>query len=141
MISPEIVPFAKTGGLGDVLGALPIALERLGLRPCLFMPAYRSVLKGGFPLEDTGVRFSVPISSRKEEGRLFKTVMGRAIPVYLVRADHYFDRDYLYGTPDADYADNLERFTFFTRAVLEVLRLSPPRILPVSYTHLTLPTN
>lgn len=129
IISPEIVPFAKTGGLGDVLGALPIALERLGVRSCLFMPAYHSVLKGGFPLEDTGVRFSVPISSRREEGSLFKTVMGKSIPVYLIRADHYFDRDYLYGTPDADYPDNAERFTFFARAVLEVLKLSPPRLL------------
>lgn len=129
IISPEIFPFAKTGGLGDVLGALPIALQRLGLRPCLFMPAYRSVLKGGFPIEDTGVRFSVPISSRKEKGSLFRTVMGRAIPVYLIRADHYFDREYLYGTADADYPDNAERFTFFARAVLEVLRLGPPKIL------------
>jgi starch synthase len=129
IISPEIVPFAKTGGLGDVSGALPVALERLGLRPCLFMPAYRSVLKGGFPLEDTGVHFRVPVSSRREEGSLLKTVTGDAIPVYLIRADRYFDRDYLYGTPDADYPDNAERFTFFTRAVLEVLRLRPPHLL------------
>ncbi|MBI4187449.1 MAG: glycogen synthase GlgA [Chloroflexi bacterium] len=131
IVSPEIVPFAKTGGLGDVLGALPPALERLGLRLCLFMPAYRSVLTGGFPLEDTGVRFSVPISGHRQEGSLFKTVTGSAIPVYLVRADRYFDRDYLYTTPDADYPDNAERFTFFARAVLEVLRKSPPRLLHV----------
>jgi starch synthase len=129
IISPEIVPFAKTGGLGDVLGALPIALERLGLRTCLFMPAYRSVLKGSFPLEDTRIHFSVPISSHMEKGSLLKTVMGRAIPVYLIRSDHYFDRDYLYGPPDTEYPDNAERFTFFARAVLEVLRLSPPCLL------------
>ena len=55
--------------------------------------------------------------------------MGSAIPVYLIRADRYFNRDHLYGTPDADYLDNAERFTFFTRAVLEVLRLSPPHLL------------
>jgi len=129
MVSPEIAPFAKTGGLGDVLGALPLALERLGLRPCLFMPAYRSVLRGGFPLEDTGIRFTVPLSSHRVEGSLLKTVTGSAIPVYLIRADHYFDRDYLYGAPDADYPDNAERFIFFARAVLEVLRLSPPHLL------------
>ncbi len=129
IISPEIVPFAKTGGLGDVLGSLPIALERLGLCPSLFMPAYRSVLKGSFPLEDTGIRFSVPVSSHMEEGSLLKTVIGKAIPVYLIRADRYFDRDYLYGTTDADYPDNAERFTFFARAVLEVLKLSPPCLI------------
>ncbi len=129
MVSPEVAPFAKTGGLGDVLGTLPLALERAGLRPCLFMPAYRSVLRGGFPLEDTGIRFSVPLSSHRVEGSLLKTITGGAIPVYLIRADSYFDRDYLYGTPDADYPDNAERFIFFARAVLEVLRLSPPRLL------------
>ena len=45
MLSSEITPFAKTGGLGDVLGSLPIALEKLGVGVKLITPAYRSVLK------------------------------------------------------------------------------------------------
>ena len=129
MASPEIAPFAKTGGLGDVLGFLPKALKQLGLRVSLIMPAYRSVLQGSFPLEDTGVRFSVPISDRREEGILLKTKAERDTTVYLIRADRYFDRDYLYGTPEGDYPDNAERFVFFARAVLEVLKLDPPAIL------------
>ena len=129
MASPEIAPFAKTGGLSDSVGSLARALEQLGLRVSLLMPAYRSVLQSGFPVEDTGVRFTVPISNRQEEGLLLKTKMGSSISVYLIRADKYFDRDYLYGTPDGDYPDNAERFTFFARATLEVLKHDPPSIL------------
>ena len=129
LASPEISPFAKTGGLGEVLGSLPTALERLGIRVSLIMPAHRSVLQGGFPLEDTGIRLAAPVSGRGEVAGLFKTVMGDSIPVYLIRADRYFDRDHLYGTGDRDYSDNAERFVFFSRAVLEVLKLDPPAIL------------
>ena len=129
MASPEIAPLAKTGGLGDVLGSLPRALERLGLQVSLVMPAYRSVIRSGFPLEDTGISFTVPVSHRREEGRLLKTKTGSGISIYLIRADQYFDRDGLYGTPEGDYKDNDERFVFFSRAVLEVLKLEPPAIL------------
>lgn len=129
MAASEIAPFAKTGGLSDTLGSLPQALERLGLRVSLIMPAYRSVLSKGFPLEDTGIRLAVPISERREEATLLKTKAGKAITVYLIRADRYFDRDYLYGTPEGDYPDNARRFAFFSRAILEVLRLDPPKVL------------
>ena len=129
MASSEIDPFAKSGGLGDVLGSLPDALQRIGLRVSLVMPAYRSVLQGDYTIEDTGVRLTVPVSGHREEGILLKTKTKSDIPLYLIRADRYFDRDQLYGTPDNDYADNAERFTFFSRAVLEVVKLDPPQIL------------
>jgi len=129
LVSPEIAPFAKTGGLGDVLGSLPQALAELGVRVSLILPAYRSVLRGDFPLEDTGVHFTVPVSDRREEGHLLKMRAGSNVTAYFIRADRYFDREYLYGTPEGDYPDNAERFVFFCRAVLEVLRLDPPHIL------------
>ena len=129
MVTPEAAPFARSGGLADVLGSLPVVLERLGLRVSLIMPAYRCVLQGGFPLKDTGIRFSVPISSRQEEGNVLKAKLGEAITVYLIQSDKYFDRDYLYGTPEGDYPDNAERFTFFSRAALEVLKREPAGIL------------
>lgn len=129
MASPEIAPFAKTGGLGDVLGSLPRALERLGVRVTLIMPAYRSVLEGGFSLEDTGAEFTVPVSGSREAGTLLKTTIGRNITVYFVRADQYFAREHFYGMPGEDYIDNAERFTFFARSVLGVLKYDPPTIL------------
>ena len=129
MVSPEVAPFARTGGLGDVLGSLPVALERLGLRLTLITPAYRPILHGNLPVEDTGISFTVPISTRQETGSLLTTTIGKGITVYFIRSDKYFDRDYLYGTPDGDYPDNAERFAFFSRAALEVLKLHPPDIL------------
>ena len=129
MVSPEATPFARSGGLADVLGSLPIVLERLGVRISIIMPAYRSVLQGSFRVEDTGIRLTVPVSSHQEEGTILKTTVGKAINVYFIRADKYFDRDYLYSTPEGDYPDNAERFTFFSRAALEVLKLEPHHIL------------
>jgi starch synthase len=129
MASPEIAPFAKTGGLGDVLASLPRALERLGLRVSLIMPAYRSVLQGGLPLDDAGISFTVPISNSREAGTVLKTKMGRDITVFLIRADQYYDREHFYGSHGEDYLDNAERFTFFARSILGVLKHDPPAIL------------
>jgi len=129
MASPEIAPFAKTGGLADVLGSLPKALAKLGIKLTLIMPAHRSVLQGNFNLEDTGMRIVAPVSNREEEGCLLRTTINGSIPVYFIRHDRYFDREPPYSTPKGDYPDNAERFVFFSRAVLEVLKLDPPDIL------------
>jgi len=129
MISPEVTPFAKTGGLADVAGTLAVALEHLGHEVSLVMPAYRCVLQGDFALEETAIQFSVPLAERNEEGAVLKAGLGKNITVYLVRADRYFDRDSLYGTSAGDYPDNAERFVFFSRAALEILRHNPVDIV------------
>jgi starch synthase len=129
MISPEIAPFAKTGGLADVVGTLAAALERRGHEVSLIMPAYRCVLQGDFALEETPMRFSVPLAERFEEGTALKARLGKNISVYLARADRYFDRESLYGTSAGDYADNAERFVFFSRAALEILRRDPVEVV------------
>lgn len=129
MVAPEIAPYAKSGGLADVLGNLPQGLEKQGVRLTLIMPAYRTVLEGGLKLTEVDKRLVVPISGRMEEGTLLKAKLGKGITVYFIRCDKYFDREYLYGSPDGDYRDNAERFIFFARAALEVLRDDPPQIL------------
>jgi starch synthase len=129
MISPEVTPFAKTGGLADVAGTLAVALERLGHEVSLVMPAYRCVLQGNFALEETAIQFSVPLAERNEEGAVLKSGVGKNRSIYLVRADRYFDRDSLYGTSAGDYPDNAERFVFFSRAALEILRRNPVDIV------------
>jgi starch synthase len=124
LATSEAVPFAKTGGLADVLGALPRELARLGHHPVVMLPAYRHAKQCGQPIEPTGIKFSIPIGNKQVEGRLLKsTLPDSQVPVYLVEQDDYFDRDELYQVKGVDYVDNCERFVFFSRAVLESIRL------------------
>ena len=119
----EGVPFAKTGGLADVAGALPRALERQGHHASLFLPAYRRTWTAGPELVDTGVTLQIPVGARLVEGRVHESRLpGSDVRVYLIDQPGYFDRDGLYGNGVTDYDDNCERFVFFDRAVLETIR-------------------
>ena len=129
MVSSEIVPFAKTGGLADVVGTLALALEKKGHELALVMPAYRAVLRGGFTLEETNIALSAAVANRQESASVLCGRLGEGISVYCIRADSYFDRDFLYGTPEGDYPDNAERFVFFARAALELLRRETADVL------------
>lgn len=117
IVSPEAVPFCKTGGLADVAGALPKELEMLGVKVSLILPLYKKVNRGG--LKPLNLKIMVPISNRIEEAFLWKGKTGRNVPVYFIDKDKYFDRPELYQTPEGDYPDNAERFIFFSRAILE----------------------
>lgn len=124
LATSEAVPFAKTGGLADVCGALPIELARLGHRLALILPAYRQTQYGGQPVEPLGIDFIIPIGSKMVTGHLLRSKLPEVdVPVYLVQQDQYYDRDQLYGSDGKDYIDNCERFVFFSRAVLETVRL------------------
>jgi len=124
LATSEAVPFAKTGGLADVCGALPVELARLGHNPMLIMPAYRKTAACCQQIEPLGIDFIVPIGSKTVTGHLLRSQLpGAQVPVYLVQQDHYYDRDELYGVDGKDYIDNCERFVFFSRAVLETIRL------------------
>lgn len=118
----EAVPFAKTGGLADVSGALPPALADVGCDIRVALPAYRSIdhAKFGFnPVGDAEVPYGM-VTARVQffESRL----PGSAVPVYLVAHGPSFDRLGLYGEAGTDYADNLQRFAVFGRGVLALLR-------------------
>jgi starch synthase len=133
LATSEAVPFAKTGGLADVCGALPIELARLGHQVAVILPAYRQVNYCGLPIEPLGIDFIVPVGSKMVAGHLLKSHLpGCNVPVYLVAQDQYFDREQLYGVDSKDYIDNCERFIFFSRAVLEAIRLLD---LPVDLLH------
>ena len=127
-VASEAAPFAKTGGLADVAGALPAALARLGCEVTLVIPAYRQALAQatatGLFVEPTELSFSVPIGTRQLEARVLRSRLptaggGPQPTVLLVANDGCFDRPTLYGGAE-DYPDNAERFVFFSRAALEV---------------------
>jgi starch synthase len=75
------------------------------------------------------LKLLVPISEREETATVIKSKLGANISVYLVRADRYFDREFLYGTAQGDYPDNLTRFIFFSRSALEILRHEPVDVI------------
>ncbi|HEV7397901.1 MAG TPA: glycogen synthase GlgA [Pyrinomonadaceae bacterium] len=113
-LSSEVVPFAKTGGLADVAGALPKALRQLGHDAIVLLPLYQQVDRSLL----TGVIEDVPVDWRGQS-RLTRVFQSEAsgVPAYLIDAPEYFSRDSIYG-----FRDDFERFAFFGRAALTVLR-------------------
>ncbi len=121
MAASEAVPYAKTGGLADVVGALPAALRRLGIDVAIVIPAYGSIARDRFALRSTGRTLQVPVSTKTVTAAVLEGTTPSGVPAYLIEADQYFDRPALYGTADGDYPDNAERFAFFARATLALL--------------------
>jgi starch synthase len=124
----EMVPFAKTGGLADVAGALTKALSELGHEVSAVVPFYRTTREKGFDIEELDCGFSVPISDREEYGEVYRAVTDAGVTVYFIGKDAYYDREELYGTPKGAYHDNAERYIFFSKAILELckcIELSP----------------
>lgn len=99
MVASEMEPFAKTGGLADVVGALSPALAKRGVEVHAFMPGYAGV---------------------KETGPKARPAPG--VTVHFIEHPEYFSRPALYGGPDGDYPDNLDRFSYFCRQVFERMR-------------------
>ncbi|MCH7921420.1 MAG: glycogen synthase GlgA [Nitrospinae bacterium] len=118
----EVAPFAKTGGLADVAGALPKALRALGHRVAIIMPRYQMVDVERHGLRRLGVSIEVPIAGRIEKAELLEGALDGGVPVYFIEKPSYYDRPALYGTPEGDYHDNAERFIFFSRGVLEAIK-------------------
>ncbi|MDD3345855.1 MAG: glycogen synthase GlgA [Candidatus Omnitrophica bacterium] len=109
MLASEAVPFAKTGGLADVIGALPLVLEDDGQEVIVIMPGYKCVAEGKFKVS----RVCPDVSA---------ATIGKKVKVYFLENDTYFNRDGLYVGKDGDYKDNLERFSFFCRRGLDLLK-------------------
>ena len=120
-MASEVEPFAKTGGLADVAGALPRALSGLGHDVRVLMPRYRGVEARAGELAPVVPRVRIPLGDRETEGALYEGRTSAGVPVYFLAQDHYYDREALYGTADGDYWDNCERFVFFCRAGLEAI--------------------
>jgi len=123
-VTAEAVPYAKTGGLADVAGAVPKALRAMGHEVALVMPCFRQAREqAAGTAEDTGIDLPVKLGAATVTGRLLRTTMpGSDVPVWLIDQPAFYDREQLYGTPEGDYKDNPERFIFFARAVLEAAK-------------------
>jgi starch synthase len=114
----EAVPYAKTGGLADVAGALPAALRRKGLDVRVMMPRYRGVDRNG--LEPVQQVYSV-IGGTAIEGAVWMGTPSDGVPHYLLDQPSLYDRGGLYGEGGRDYEDNLVRFAFFCQSALGLM--------------------
>ncbi len=115
--SSEVAPYAKTGGLGDVAGSLPKALAELGHDVRIVLPKYKQIAEGDYVTD-----YPVEMDHHLETGILRQTKLkGRnyQVPVYFIDNYKYFYRDGIYG-----FADEAERYNFFSKALLGML----PRI-------------
>ncbi|MCA9638349.1 MAG: glycogen synthase GlgA, partial [Myxococcales bacterium] len=145
LIASEAVPWCKSGGLADVVGALPRALQEAAnaagesVEVALFLPMYRQVrqfiARHGHQVTDTGIALRAPMGGGGEPFRLLHAYGRDGESVYFIDAPHRYDRDGLYD--DADHRafdDNGERFALLCRAALEVMPRvmgGPPDILHV----------
>jgi starch synthase len=122
-LSPEAIPFAKTGGLADVAGSLSDALSRLGADVRLALPFYRMIRGGNFDVRPLLNDLTVRVGNEKLTANVFESKTKVGVPVYLIECDDLYDRPNLYGNSTGDYYDNLERFTFFSHAALILTEL------------------
>jgi starch synthase len=117
----ECVPFSKTGGLADVVGALPRALAALGHQVSVYIPRYRQT-KLADP--QTVVRsITIPFDDKYRFCSVTTAGSSAGVRFYFVEYAPYFDREAIYGTAAGDYPDNAERFALFSRAVLEASKI------------------
>jgi starch synthase len=120
-IASEVAPFRKTGGLADVAGALPKALRQRGIDIRVVMPLYAGVRWA--ELEPLDGSLGVPMYfGAARTGVRMGRLPGSDVPIYFIEYNRFFDRPYLYGPPGQAYPDNLERFTLFSRAALELCK-------------------
>lgn len=125
----EVYPFSKTGGLGDVMGSLPLAMQRCG-QPCaVISPFYGRISTGEYHIRliisDLPVGYPwAPITCDVYEANY------NGVPLYFIHRGEYFDRRFYYNDHKGDYFDNAERFIFFCRACIALMeRLGEPPLV------------
>ncbi len=115
----ECVPYAKTGGLADVVGVLPREIARLGHRVTVYLPYYRQVAARTSDKTYSIRSLTIPFPHYNRFAGIVDGGEHDGVQFYFVECAELFDREFLYGTQGGDYPDNWERFGLFARAVLE----------------------
>jgi starch synthase len=113
LVTSEVTPFSKTGGLADVCGALPAELEKAGHEVVVISPLYRGVRAHG--PERAPFRLRVPV------GRVVDAGVARLGRHWFIDHEPFYDREGLYGSAEGDYEDNAARFTLLARGAMELL--------------------
>ncbi|MDR1862951.1 MAG: glycogen synthase [Treponema sp.] len=126
MVSSEAVPYAKTGGLADMVSSLSLALAKLGHQIRIVLPRYYCVDRS--KLESLEGALGTPVGGGEEWSAVYTDTLPGSPPknpvgVYFIEHENFFGRDGIYGTPsEPDFLDNPRRFTFFCRSVFQLCR-------------------
>lgn len=118
----EMYPFSKSGGLGDVMGALPLTLKNMGHDVAVITPRYGHIKTRDYPLEPFLHRIPVDYPWPGITADIYFADY-EGLPTYFVHRGEYFDRSGYYNTHDGDYFDNCERFIFFCKAVMSFCKI------------------
>ncbi|HEV2708599.1 MAG TPA: glycogen synthase GlgA [Edaphobacter sp.] len=119
----ECAPWAKTGGLADVVSALPRMLVKLGHKVSVFIPYYRQVAKAVPRAAVVLSSVTIPYPSYNRFVRILDGGVAEGVQMYFVDCPEFFDRESFYSTPSGDYPDNAERFGLLSRAVIEASKV------------------
>ncbi|MFH1822280.1 MAG: glycogen/starch synthase [Patescibacteria group bacterium] len=115
MVSAEIAPFAKVGGLADIVGSLPLALKKLGCEVRIVMPMYGSINKKKFKLKKIFSSIEILSAGKRVKVNLWQAMLAKQVIVYFIDCQKYFGRKEVY------FGNNSERFLFFSLASLNIL--------------------
>jgi starch synthase len=120
-VASEIYPFSKTGGLGDVMGVLPLTLHNMGCRVAVMTPFYGRVSTSSYQLRLVAEKCPVGYPWPEITADVYQADF-KGMPVFFIDRAEYYDRRNYYCTHHGDYFDNCERFIFFSRAALSVIK-------------------
>jgi starch synthase len=122
LASSEVYPYSKTGGLGDMLGAMAKTLASVGARVDVVTPLYRGLLEKFPDIRPLGWRLNLPLGDRWLEGLLYAWEPEKRLRVFFVQQPGFYERAGLYQENGRDYADNGARFIFFSKCVARLAR-------------------
>jgi starch synthase len=119
----ECIPFAKTGGLGDVVGSLAKNLKLNNQDIRVILPFYKNISENFRDVNIIAENLKVHLGKNEEIFSIKQAYIINDLPIYFIDNNKYFERDFIYGTDKAAYLDNAERFIFFSKAVIEALKV------------------
>lgn len=123
----EVHPYSKTGGLADMVGALAKTLARAGHETRVVTPLYRGIQEQFPQIRRDDWWFDLPLGSRRVQAELFSLPVEQNLTVYFIRQQGFYDRNGLYMEDNTAYADNADRFIFFSKCVVHLARYLPWR--------------
>jgi starch synthase len=120
LVSAELAPFAKVGGLADISGALPIGWKRIGHNPIIVIPKYKGI-EEQFHILKTDITITFTLFEKERAFPIWtSTLPNEKIPVYFIESDELYDRPGIYGDPEG-YVDNDERFYVLCKTAFELM--------------------